>query len=129
MAGRDELLALYEQMAVIRRTEKDAHDPAEDGIEAEVVDLCCLVPLDLSTVLSSHDRTLRLVTVEENPHQGGWGATLVSVVDDEGLGLLDAPGRRVAGECVPLPFADAPAEQIIPTADKAVAAVRNLAAY
>lgn len=100
-----------------------------DGIEAEVVDLRCLVPLDVATVLASLGRTSRLVTVEENPYQGGWGATLVSVVADEGFALLDAPIRRVAGECVPLPFADALEEEVIPTVDKVVAAVRGLAAY
>ncbi|MFJ4200299.1 alpha-ketoacid dehydrogenase subunit beta [Streptomyces sviceus] len=102
---------------------------AEDGIGVEVVDLRSLVPLDMATVLASLGRTSRLVTVEENPYQGGWGATLVSVVADEGFGLLDAPVRRVAGECVPLPFADALEEQVIPTVDKVVAAVRSLAAY
>ncbi|MFF0014155.1 alpha-ketoacid dehydrogenase subunit beta [Streptomyces sp. NPDC005374] len=102
---------------------------AADGIDVEVVDLRCLVPLDMATVLASLGRTSRLVVVEENPYQGGWGATVVSVVADEGFGLLDAPVRRVAGECVPLPFADALEEQVIPTVDKVVAAVRSLAAY
>ncbi|KAB1141543.1 alpha-ketoacid dehydrogenase subunit beta [Streptomyces luteolifulvus] len=102
---------------------------AAEGIEAEVVDLRCLVPLDVATVLASLGRTSRLVTVEENPYQGGWGATLASVVADEGFGLLDAPVRRVAGECVPLPFADELEEEVIPTADKVAAAVRSLAAY
>ncbi|WCE00940.1 alpha-ketoacid dehydrogenase subunit beta [Streptomyces sp. HUAS 31] len=100
-----------------------------EGVEAEVVDLRCLVPLDVTTVLTSLGRTSRLVTVEENPYQGGWGATLVSVVADEGFTLLDAPVRRVTGECVPLPFADALEERVIPTVDKVVAAVRGLAAY
>ncbi|MFD8305470.1 alpha-ketoacid dehydrogenase subunit beta [Streptomyces sp. NPDC059690] len=102
---------------------------AEEDIEAEVVDLRTLIPLDTATVLASLGRTSRLVTVEENPYQGGWGATLVSVVADEGFDLLDAPVRRIAGECVPLPFADALEEQVIPTTEKVVAAVRGLAAY
>ncbi|CAM5293877.1 alpha-ketoacid dehydrogenase subunit beta [Streptomyces coeruleorubidus] len=100
-----------------------------EGIEAEVVDLRCLVPLDAATVLDSVRGTSRLLTVEENPYQGGWGATVVSIVADEGFGLLDAPVRRVAAECVPLPFADALEEQVIPTVDKVVTAVRGLAAY
>ncbi|MFF8933554.1 alpha-ketoacid dehydrogenase subunit beta [Streptomyces paradoxus] len=100
-----------------------------EGIEAEVVDLRCLIPLDASTVLASLGKTSRLVTVEENPYQGGWGATVVSVVADEGFALLDAPVRRVAGECVPLPFADALEEQVVPTVDKVVTEVRRLAAY
>ncbi|MGW2829912.1 alpha-ketoacid dehydrogenase subunit beta [Streptomyces sp. NPDC001286] len=102
---------------------------AEEGIDAEVVDLRSLVPLDTAAVLASLAKTSRLVTVEENPYQGGWGATLVSVVADEGFDLLDAPVRRIAGECVPLPFADALEEQVIPTTEKVVAAVRGLAAY
>ncbi|MFF7734363.1 pyruvate dehydrogenase complex E1 component subunit beta [Streptomyces sp. NPDC007984] len=102
---------------------------AGEGIETEVVDLRCLVPLDAATVLASLRKTSRLVTVEENPYQGGWGATVVSVVADEGFGLLDAPVRRVAGECVPLPFADALEQQVIPTVDKVVTEVRRLAAY
>ncbi|MGW0985871.1 alpha-ketoacid dehydrogenase subunit beta [Streptomyces sp. NPDC002486] len=100
-----------------------------EGVEAEVVDLRCLVPLDAATVLDSLRKTSRLVTVEENPYQGGWGATVVSVVAGEGFGLLDAPVRRVAGEYVPLPFADALEEQVIPTVDKVVTEVRRLAAY
>ncbi|MGW0820770.1 alpha-ketoacid dehydrogenase subunit beta [Streptomyces sp. NPDC002845] len=107
-----------------------AHRLARDeDIDAEVIDLRCLVPLDTTTVLASLRRTSRLVTVEENPYQGGWGGTLVSVVADEGFGLLDAPVKRVAGECVPLPFADVLEERVIPTVDKLVATVRELAAY
>ncbi|MER8004418.1 alpha-ketoacid dehydrogenase subunit beta [Streptomyces sp. NPDC094149] len=102
---------------------------AEEGIDAEVVDLRSLIPLDTAAVLASLAKTSRLVTVEENPYQGGWGATVVSVVADEGFDLLDAPVRRIAGECVPLPFADVLEEQVIPTTQKVVAAVRGLAAY
>jgi pyruvate/2-oxoglutarate/acetoin dehydrogenase E1 component len=57
--------------------------------------------------LSSVQRTSRLIIVEENPYQGGWGGTVASVVADEGFESLDAPIRRVAAACVPLPFADA----------------------
>ena len=77
----------------------------------------------------SVERTSRLVIVEENPYQGGWGGTVASIVADEGFELLDAPIRRVAAACVPLPFADALEEQVIPTADKVIAAIRKLAAY
>jgi len=102
---------------------------AGEGISAEVVDLRCLVPLDAASVLESVRRTSRLVVVEENPFQGGWGGTVVSIVADEGFDLLDAPIRRVAAECVPLPFADALEDRVIPTVDKVTAAVRSLAAY
>ena len=102
---------------------------AREGISAEVVDLRCLIPLDVSTVLASLARTSRLLVVEENPFQGGWGATVASVVADEGFELLDAPVRRVAGDNVPLPFADALEQPVIPTVGKVVTAVRRLVSY
>ena len=106
-----------------------AEQLAAEDISVEVIDLRCLVPLDARTVLSSVERTSRLLVVEENPYQGGWGATVVSIVADEGFELLDAPIRRVASECVPLPFADALEDEVIPTVDKVVHAVRRLAAF
>jgi pyruvate dehydrogenase E1 component beta subunit len=102
---------------------------AADGINAEVIDLRCLVPLDMATVLESVGRTSRLLIVEENPYQGGWGGTVASIVADEGFELLDAPIRRVAAACVPLPFADALEQQVIPTTDSVTSAIRALMAY
>jgi acetoin:2,6-dichlorophenolindophenol oxidoreductase subunit beta len=102
---------------------------AAEGVAAEVIDLRCLVPLDMATVLGSVARTSRLLIVEENPYQGGWGGTVASIVADEGFETLDAPIRRLAAECVPLPFADALEEQVIPTTSKVVAALRRLLAY
>jgi pyruvate/2-oxoglutarate/acetoin dehydrogenase E1 component len=100
-----------------------------DGISVEVIDLRCLVPLDVATVLTSVERTSRLLVVEENPYQGGWGATVGAIVADEGYEMLDGPVRRLAAECVPLPFADALEDEVIPTVDKVVTAVNRLAAY
>ena len=102
---------------------------AESGINAEVIDLRCLIPLDMATVLASLARTSRLLIVEENPYQGGWGGTVASIVADEGFELLDAPVRRVAAECVPLPFADALEDEVIPTTAKVAAAMRALTDY
>jgi pyruvate dehydrogenase E1 component beta subunit len=106
-----------------------AEQLATEGISVEVVDLRCLVPLDMRTVLESVRRTSKLVVVEENPFQGGWGATVVSIVADEGFELLDAPIVRVAAECVPLPFADALEDQVIPSTAKLAGAIRRLSAY
>jgi pyruvate dehydrogenase E1 component beta subunit len=102
---------------------------ASDGVSAEVIDLRCLVPLDMATVFSSVGRTSRLLIVEENPYQGGWGGTVASIVADEGFELLDAPVRRIAAACVPLPFADALEQQVIPTVEKVVNGIRTLMAY
>jgi pyruvate/2-oxoglutarate/acetoin dehydrogenase E1 component len=106
-----------------------AAELAGSGVSAEVIDLRCLVPLDMATVLASVGRTSRLLIVEENPYQGGWGGTVASIVADEGFELLDAPIRRVAAECVPLPFADALEDEVIPTTPKVVTALRALLDY
>jgi pyruvate dehydrogenase E1 component beta subunit len=83
----------------------------------------------MATVLESVGRTSRLIIVEENPYQGGWGGTVASIVADEGFETLDAPVKRVAAACVPLPFADALEQQVIPTTDSLTAALRTLIAY
>ena len=102
---------------------------AAEGVAAEVIDLRCLVPLDMRTVLESVGRTARLVIVEENPYQGGWGGTVASIVAEEGFELLDAPVRRVAAACVPLPFADALEDQVIPSVAAVLTAARSLVGY
>jgi acetoin:2,6-dichlorophenolindophenol oxidoreductase subunit beta len=102
---------------------------ADEDISVEVIDLRCLIPLDAAAVLASVEKTSRLLVVEENPYQGGWGATVVALVADEGFDLLDAPIRRVAGENVPLPFADKLEDLVLPTTDKVVEAVRGLTSY
>jgi acetoin:2,6-dichlorophenolindophenol oxidoreductase subunit beta len=106
-----------------------AAELAASGVSVEVIDLRCLVPLDMATVLASVRKTSRLLIVEENPYQGGWGGTVASIVADEGFELLDAPVRRVAAACVPLPFADALEDEVIPTTSKVIAALRVLADY
>jgi acetoin:2,6-dichlorophenolindophenol oxidoreductase subunit beta len=98
---------------------------AGDGVSAEVIDLRCLVPLDARAVLDSVARTSRLVIVEENPYQGGWGGTLASIVAEEGFYDLDAPIARVAGECVPLPFAANLEDVVVPSVARLADAVRK----
>jgi acetoin:2,6-dichlorophenolindophenol oxidoreductase subunit beta len=106
-----------------------AEQAAAEGVAAEVIDLRSLIPLDMATVLASVRRTSRLIIVEENPYQGGWGGTVASIVADEGFEDLDAPIRRVAAACVPLPFADVLEQEVIPTTEKVLAAIRSLASY
>ena len=119
-------------LVALASTVATALDAAErlndDGVSAEVIDLRCLIPLDARTVLDSVARTSRLVIVEENPYQGGWGGTLASIVAEEGFYDLDAPIRRVASECVPLPFAADLEDVIIPTVDRLTEVVRKTVA-
>jgi len=126
-AGSD--VSLVALAATVPMALAAADQLAADGVSAEVIDLRCLVPLDMAAVLESVGRTSRLVIVEENPYQGGWGGTVASIVADEGFELLDAPIRRVAAACVPLPFADALEQLVIPTAAALTSAARALVAY
>ncbi len=88
---------------------------AQQGISAEVIDLRTLVPLDAATVLSSVSKTSRILIVEENPFQGGWGGTLASIVADEGFYDLDAPVKRIAAASVPLAFATHLENELLPS--------------
>ena len=78
---------------------------AAGGVAAEVLDLRTLVPLDAAAVLASVRRTGRLVIVEENPGQLGWGAAIAAIAAEEAFGDLAAPVARVSGGNVPLPVA------------------------
>jgi len=78
---------------------------AADGVAAEVLDLRTLVPLDAAAVLASVRRTGRLVIVEENPGQLGWGAAIAAIAAEEAFGDLAAPVARVSSGNVPLPVA------------------------
>ncbi len=102
---------------------------AADGITAEIIDLRCLIPLDMTTILTSVAKTSRLLIIEENPAQGGWGATIAAITADEAFEHLDAPIRRVTASNIPLPFADTLEQQVIPTTAKITTALRNLLDY
>ena len=76
------------------------------------------MPLDTATVLSSVEKTSRLFTVEENPRLCGWGAEVVSIVDEEAFWSLDGPSIRITTPHIPLPAAAALEDQAIPSVDR-----------
>lgn len=98
----------------------------DDGIEAGVLDLRCLVPLDVSTVLAMLRRSGRLLVIEENPRLCGWGAELVSIVVEEAFELLRAPPIRVTTPHVPLPAAAQLEDATVPTVARVIDAARAL---
>ncbi len=106
--------------------EQAAEQLAQEGISAEVIDLRTLVPLDAATVLASIAKTSRILIVEENPFQGGWGGTLASIVADEAFYDLDAPVKRLAAACVPLPFATHLEDQVLPSVAGVVATAQSM---
>jgi pyruvate dehydrogenase E1 component beta subunit len=82
-----------------------AEELAKDGIEAEVVDLRTLRPLDTETLIESVKKTNRLVTVEEGWPFAGIGSELAALMMEHAFDWLDAPVKRVAGVDVPMPYA------------------------
>ena len=99
---------------------------AREGIGVEVIDLRCLAPLDLDTVLQSVARTGRLVTVEEGPVRGGWGAEVVARVATAGLGLLRSAPVRLGASDNPIPYNKALESLTVPDAARIAAAIRKL---
>jgi len=88
------------------------------GISAEVIDVRSLVPLDTRALLGSVSKTGRFFTVEENPRLCGWGAELVSVVDEEVFWDLDGPSIRITTPHIPLPAAASLEDLAIPSVDR-----------
>jgi 2-oxoisovalerate dehydrogenase E1 component beta subunit len=81
-----------------------ANQVAVDGIEAEVIDLRTLVPLDIETVVASVNKTGRVIIVHEAPRTSGYGAELVAVINEHCFLNLEAPPIRVTGYDTPFPY-------------------------
>jgi pyruvate dehydrogenase E1 component beta subunit len=84
---------------------KAAEELAADGIEAEVIDLRTLKPMDTDTIIASVQKTGRAVTVEEGWAQSGVGAEIAARIMERAFDYLDAPVARVTGKEVPMPYA------------------------
>ncbi|MGO3518283.1 MAG: pyruvate dehydrogenase complex E1 component subunit beta [Acetobacter cibinongensis] len=103
-----------------------AEELAQQGIEAEVINLRTLRPLDTATVVESVKKTSRLVTVEEGWPFAGIGAEVAMQVIEHAFDWLDAPPVRIAGEDVPMPFAANLEKLALPQASHIVDAVRGI---
>ena len=101
---------------------------AEEGIEAEVIDLRSLVPLDFETVLASVARTRRAVVAHEAWRFGGLGAELAAQLHAELFGELEAPVARVGAASAPIPFSPPLEAAVVPGPDEVAAAVRSVLA-
>ncbi len=103
---------------------KAAEQLAAEGIDAEVINLRTLRPLDTDTIVASVRKTNRLVTVEEGWGPMGVGAEVAARVVAEAFDDLDAPPARVHQEDVPMPYAANLEAMTVPSVDKIVAAVK-----
>ena len=109
---------------MVDRALKAAEKLAEEGIEAEVIDLRTIRPLDIETIVDSVKKTNRIVSVEEGWPQSGMGAEIAAVMMEQAFDWLDAPVVRVHGKDVPMPYAANLERLALPQVDDVVAAAK-----
>jgi pyruvate dehydrogenase E1 component beta subunit len=121
-AGRDVTIVSFSMgMTYALRA---ADELAKDGIDAEVIDLRTLRPMDSETMIASVTKTGRLVTVEEGWPQAGIGAEIAARVMAGAFDYLDAPITRVSGKDVPMPYAANLEKLALPTVANVVEAAK-----
>ena len=103
---------------------KAAEELAKEGIEAEVIDLRTLRPMDTDTIVASVKKTGRAVTVEEGWQQNGVGAEVAARIMEHAFDYLDAPVARVSGKDVPMPYAANLEKLALPSVAEVVAAAK-----
>ena len=124
-AGTDITIVTYGRM--VARCMEAAETLSEEGIDAEVIDVRTLVPLDRTCIITSVKKTGRAMIVHEACQTGGFGAEIVAVIaDSEAFFHLDAPIRRVAGLDVPIPYNPVLEANVVPTVAKIIAAAQEL---
>jgi len=111
-------------LLMVERALAAAEQLAVEGIDAEVIDLRWLRPLDLPAVRSSVDKTGRLVIVEEQVHAAGWGATIVSELTIGGVRWASALRRLRLPDDLPIPYTPTLEDQVLPAVEEIVAAAR-----
>jgi pyruvate dehydrogenase E1 component beta subunit len=122
--GSDVTITAFSLM--VSRALEAAEALAADGIDAEVIDLRTLRPLDTATIVESVKKTNRLVSVEEGWPFAGIGAEMAALMMEQAFDWLDAPVHRVTGEDVPMPYAANLEKLAVPQADDIVAAAKSV---
>ena len=122
--GTDVTIVSYSRMVQVSLNA--AQQLAQEGIQAEVIDLRTLRPLDTDTVVESVQKTHHAVVVEEATRLGGFAGEIVSQVQEKAFDHLDAPIARVAGEEVPIPYSMPLEKLAIPDPERVAQAVRTL---
>jgi len=115
--------------AMVQPSLEAAERLANDGVEVEVIDLRSLMPYDKAAVLSSVEKTGRVLIVHEDVKTLGMGAELSAVITEERFEFLDAPVTRLTYPDTHCPFAQVLEHHNLPDADKITEALRTLAAY
>jgi pyruvate/2-oxoglutarate/acetoin dehydrogenase E1 component len=126
-SGKDVTFATYGNN--VYHCLKAAERLAEDGIEAEVIDVRSLVPFDEETVLKSVAKTNRIVVVNEAPMTCGFAGEIVARIADKGFEYLDAPPVRVTRLDTPVPWAKPLETHVLPSIEKIVDAAKRVVGF
>jgi pyruvate dehydrogenase E1 component beta subunit len=124
--GSDVTVLAYSIMA--RHAEQACAELAEDGVDAELIDLRSLVPLDLDTILASVSKTRRAVVCHEAWRAGGYGAEVAARIAEELFEELEAPVARVGARTAHIPFSPPLERAVVPQKEEIVEAVRGVLA-
>lgn len=122
--GRD--ITIVGALLMVHRAMSAAEELAAEGIEAEVIDLRWLSPMDTDTVVESVRRTGRCLIVQEGSPLGGWSGAVAAAVADGAIDRLDGPVRRLTGPTHAIPFAPHLEAEVVPTAARIADAARAL---
>ena len=125
--GRDLTIASYAAMTHVSL--EAAERIAKEGIDAEVIDLRTLAPLDRETILASVRKTGKLLVVHEDTRTGGLAGELAAIACEGAFDSLDGPVMRVTGLDTPVPYSPPLEERFLPNTEKVAAAARELAKY
>jgi pyruvate/2-oxoglutarate/acetoin dehydrogenase E1 component len=123
--GADVTLISYSLM--LHKTLSAAEQLAKDGINAEVIDLRTIAPLDHDTLARSIQKTHRAVVVQEAVEVGGVASQVIKSLMDSSFGYLDAPIKTVAAGNTVIPFSPALEDVMLPSEEKILAATREIA--
>jgi pyruvate dehydrogenase E1 component beta subunit len=122
--GRD--LSIVACGALVNKSLQAAKELAKDGIEAEVVDLRTISPLDTDTILQSVVKTSRLLIAHEACKTGGIGGEIAAIVAENAIDALDAPIERVAAPDCPVPFSASLEDAFLPQPAQIVAQAKRM---
>ncbi|MEM8859489.1 MAG: alpha-ketoacid dehydrogenase subunit beta [Chloroflexota bacterium] len=111
---------------MVHRCLDAAEKLAEEGINAEIIDLRTLVPLDKETIINSVKKTHRVLVVDEDYLSYGMSGELLAIIAENALDYLDAPPKRLAVPDVPIPYSRPMEQHVIPSIDRIVADVKDL---
>ncbi|MFI5091643.1 MAG: alpha-ketoacid dehydrogenase subunit beta, partial [Terriglobales bacterium] len=128
-AGTDISVITYGAMVYVALEAAEKLAQEGDGVDVEVIDLRCLVPLDREAVLETVRKTSRVILLHEDTRTAGFAGELAALIASDAFDYLDAPVLRVTAPDCPVPYSPPLEDAFLPHAADVIAAVRRSMAY